>query len=116
MEATPAPLPLDVLRYRKDREAELKEANERWLENNTEVSHVLNDFMCALLADQPNDIFTYARSHFSPPDASADQKGEPGDPADASSTKAGEDASSVEPGALDTTSQDGEEAEREAED
>lgn len=65
--AREAPLPMDVLRYRNDREVELKEENEMWLERHPEVGHILTDFVCAVLAEQPDDIFSFARSHFGTP-------------------------------------------------
>jgi hypothetical protein len=69
--AEQAPLPMDVLRYRKDREVKVREENEMWLERHPEVGHLLHDFMCAVLAEQPNDIFSFARTHFRTPMAQA---------------------------------------------
>jgi hypothetical protein len=58
---------MDALRYRKDREAKVKEENELWLEQHPEVGHILTDFLCAVLAEQPDDVFSFARSHFGTP-------------------------------------------------
>jgi len=70
-------LPMDVLRYRADREAEAAEENQLWLESHPEASHILNDFVCAALAEQPDDVFAFAREHFAPPRAGAPGAGAP---------------------------------------
>ena len=55
-------MPLDI-----SREAALKEEHEAYLARHPEIQQLLGDFISAALAEQPADLFAFARQHFAPP-------------------------------------------------
>ena len=58
------PLPIDTASALREREDALKEEHRAYLERHPEIQNVLSDFISSALAEQPVDVFDYARTHF----------------------------------------------------
>mmetsp|Transcript_30798 Transcript_30798/g.40691 ORF Transcript_30798/g.40691 Transcript_30798/m.40691 type:complete len:267 (-) Transcript_30798:235-1035(-) len=47
-----------------ERKAELKAQHMAYVEEHPEIKTILNDFVCACLLEKPDDVFAFARDHF----------------------------------------------------
>ena len=65
------PLPADVQSAMCAREGALKDEHHAYLESHPEVQSILSDFISAALAEQPADVFEFARTHFARPPPAA---------------------------------------------
>uniref|UniRef100_A0A7S2SAF1 Guanylate kinase-like domain-containing protein n=1 Tax=Rhizochromulina marina TaxID=1034831 RepID=A0A7S2SAF1_9STRA len=63
-EVTAEELTFQEVAQLNDRKAELKSSYSKYIKNHPEIKSMLNDFMCAVLLEKPEDIFDFAESHF----------------------------------------------------
>ena len=40
------------------------EEHKKYLESHTELKQIVSDLMCALMQDQPNDVYQYCADYF----------------------------------------------------
>ena len=50
--------------HSNDRKQELKTQHVNYIESHGEIRTLLNDFMCAVLLEKPDDLFSFACDHF----------------------------------------------------
>ena len=54
----------DLERQKAIQQEKVLEEHKKYLESHTELKQIVSDLMCALMQDQPNDVYQYCADYF----------------------------------------------------